>query len=63
MTSAPRRRPPRSRDPVIHEAIHFQDTMSSTDDKYTITPLLAPWGRSNPNNADSIAGYVVDGDY
>ncbi|WP_175968799.1 M35 family metallo-endopeptidase [Burkholderia sp. BCC0322] len=51
---------------IIHEATHFHDTMSSTDDKYTITPLLALWGWSNPdlaiNNADSIAGYVVDGD-
>lgn len=49
---------------IIHEATHFQDTMSSTDDQYTITPLLPGWGRSNPdlaiNNADSIAGYVVD---
>ena len=49
---------------IIHEASHFHDTMSSTDDQYTITPLLPGWGRSNPdlaiNNADSIAGYVVD---
>ncbi|WP_082012113.1 M35 family metallo-endopeptidase [Burkholderia sp. A9] len=51
---------------IIHEATHFHDTMASTDDRYTITPFLAPWGRSNPDlaihNADSIAGYVVDGD-
>ena len=49
---------------IIHEATHFHDTMSSTDDEYTITPLLPGWGQSNPdlaiNNADSIAGYVVD---
>ncbi|EDT44148.1 M35 family metallo-endopeptidase [Burkholderia ambifaria] len=49
---------------IIHEATHFHDTMSSTDDQYTITPLLPGWGQSNPdlaiNNADSIAGYVVD---
>ncbi|RQZ19337.1 hypothetical protein DIE15_06405 [Burkholderia sp. Bp9031] len=49
---------------IIHEATHFHDTMSSTDDQYTITPLLPGWGRSNPdlaiNNADSIAGYVID---
>ncbi|RQS25311.1 hypothetical protein DIE03_26260 [Burkholderia sp. Bp8992] len=49
---------------IIHEATHFHDTMSSTDDQYTITPLLPGWGRSHPelsiNNADSIAGYVVD---
>lgn len=51
---------------IIHEATHFHDTMSSTDDQYTITRFLPEWGRSHPalaiNNADSIAGYVVDGD-
>ncbi len=51
---------------IIHEATHFLDTMASTDEKYFITPFLPIWGQSHPdlaiNNADSIAGYVVDGD-
>ncbi|RQR64004.1 hypothetical protein DIE18_07705 [Burkholderia sp. Bp9125] len=51
---------------IIHEATHFLDTMASTDEKYYITPFLATWGQSHPDlaihNADSIAGYVVDGD-
>ncbi|WP_230938497.1 hypothetical protein [Burkholderia multivorans] len=51
---------------IIHEASHFLDTMATTDEQYYITPFLSAWGRSHPdlaiNNADSIAGYVVDGD-
>lgn len=51
---------------VIHEATHFLDTMATTDEKYTITPMLSEWGRTHPSlaikNADSVAGYVVDGD-
>ncbi|KVK96126.1 hypothetical protein WJ45_19535 [Burkholderia ubonensis] len=51
---------------IIHEATHFLDTMASTDEKYFITPFLPIWGQAHPdlaiNNADSIAGYVVDGD-
>lgn len=51
---------------IIHEASHFLDTMAATDEKYYITPFLSVWGRSHPdlaiNNAESIAGYVVDGD-
>ncbi|MDN7874315.1 M35 family metallo-endopeptidase [Burkholderia aenigmatica] len=51
---------------IIHEASHFLDTMAATDDQYYITPFLPAWGRSHPdlaiNNAESIAGYVVDGD-
>ncbi|KVW27421.1 hypothetical protein WK94_01705 [Burkholderia ubonensis] len=51
---------------IIHEATHFLDTMASTDEKYFITPFLPIWGQAHPdlaiNNADSIAGYVIDGD-
>lgn len=40
--------------------------MASTDEKYFITPFLPIGGQAHPdlaiNNADSIAGYVVDGD-
>ncbi|WP_175689469.1 M35 family metallo-endopeptidase [Burkholderia anthina] len=50
---------------IIHEASHFLDTMAATDEQYYITPFLPAWGRSHPdlaiNNAESIAGYVVDG--
>ncbi|CAB3746717.1 hypothetical protein LMG29660_00264 [Burkholderia puraquae] len=51
---------------IIHEASHFLDTMAATDEQYYITPFLPVWGRSHPDlaidNAESIAGYVVDGD-
>lgn len=51
---------------LIHEASHFLETMSATDEKYTITRFLRDWGQANPalaiRNADSIAGYCVYGD-
>ncbi|WP_080409074.1 M35 family metallo-endopeptidase [Burkholderia ubonensis] len=51
---------------VIHEVTHFLDTMATVDKKYTIAFTLRDWAQENPDlaliNADSIAGYVVDGD-
>ncbi|WP_321842711.1 M35 family metallo-endopeptidase [Paraburkholderia bannensis] len=51
---------------VIHEVTHFLDTMATKDSKYTIAYTLRDWARDNSNlalnNADSIAGYIVEGD-
>ncbi|QGZ62212.1 M35 family metallo-endopeptidase [Paraburkholderia acidisoli] len=51
---------------VIHEVTHFLDTMATQDNKYTIAFTLRDWAQSNSdlalNNADSVAGYIVEGD-
>ncbi|WP_321902269.1 M35 family metallo-endopeptidase [Paraburkholderia tropica] len=51
---------------VIHEVTHFLDTMASKDHQYTIAFTLRDWAQSNSdlalNNADSVAGYIVEGD-
>ncbi|VWC97740.1 peptidase M35 [Burkholderia aenigmatica] len=51
---------------IIHEASRFLDTRTATGKPCNITRVLPAWGRAHPdlaiNNAESIAGYVVDGD-
>lgn len=51
---------------VIHEVSHFMDTMATRDNKYTIAYTLRDWAQGNSelalNNADSVAGYIVEGD-
>lgn len=51
---------------VIHEVTHFTDTMATKDNKYTIAYTLRDWAQENSdlslNNADSVAGYIVEGD-
>ncbi|WP_321785211.1 M35 family metallo-endopeptidase [Paraburkholderia sp. J94] len=51
---------------VIHEVTHFHDTMATKDSKYTIAYTLRDWAQVHSdislNNADSIAGYIVEGD-
>lgn len=51
---------------VIHEVTHFLDTMATKDNKYTIAFTLRDWAQANSdlalNNADSVAGYIIDGD-
>ncbi|WP_321960849.1 M35 family metallo-endopeptidase [Paraburkholderia sp. J7] len=51
---------------VIHEVTHFIDTMATKDHKYTIAYTLRDWAQEHSdlalNNADSVAGYIVEGD-
>lgn len=51
---------------VIHEVTHFFDTMATKDNKYTIAYKIRDWAQANSdlalNNADSVAGYIVEGD-
>ncbi|WP_322060333.1 M35 family metallo-endopeptidase [Paraburkholderia sp. J63] len=51
---------------VIHEVTHFSDTMATKDNKYTIAYTIRDWAQANSdlamNNADSVAGYIVEGD-
>ncbi|CAM2172037.1 Lysine-specific metallo-endopeptidase domain-containing protein [Paraburkholderia sacchari] len=51
---------------VIHEVTHFFDTMATKDSKHIIAYTLRDWAQENSdlaiNNADSVAGYIVEGD-
>jgi peptidyl-Lys metalloendopeptidase len=42
------------------------DTLATKDNKYTIARTLRDWAQGNPdlvlNSADSVTGYIVEGD-